>query len=114
MSPLIERIAGAGFENLMLTVDVAASANRENNIRTGFKTPLRPSLRLFWDGALRPRWSTVHLHQDAVPPRHAAFREFLRDARCPGALAHALRDFSQRDHLSWKHVELVRANGAEN
>ena len=37
-------------------MDVPVAANRENNVRSGFQTPLRPTLRLAWDGIVRPRW----------------------------------------------------------
>ena len=47
---LVERARKAGYETLVLTVDIPVSANRENNVRTGFSTPLKPSLRLAWDG----------------------------------------------------------------
>ncbi|MCB7470697.1 alpha-hydroxy-acid oxidizing protein, partial [Lactiplantibacillus plantarum] len=53
---LVARAARAGYETLVLTVDIPVSANRENNVRTGFSTPLKPSLRLAWDGLTRPRW----------------------------------------------------------
>src|SRR6267378_1154688 len=43
---LVERVARAGFDTLVLTVDVPVSANRENNARSGFSRPLRPTLRL--------------------------------------------------------------------
>ncbi|MGE8620196.1 MAG: alpha-hydroxy acid oxidase, partial [Achromobacter spanius] len=52
---LVERALRAGYETLVLTVDIPVSANRENNVRTGFSTPLKPSLRLAWDGLTRPR-----------------------------------------------------------
>ena len=56
MDGLIERIAAAGFGTLVITVDIPVWANRENNVRTGFSMPLRPSLRLAYDGITRPRW----------------------------------------------------------
>ena len=56
IEPLVERVARAGYDTFVLTVDVQVAANRENNVRTGFHTPLRPSLRLAWDGMIRPRW----------------------------------------------------------
>lgn len=45
---LVDRVAAAGYRQLVLTVDIPVSANRENNVRTGFSTPLKPSLRLAW------------------------------------------------------------------
>src|SRR6266853_3720695 len=52
----VDRVARAGFDTLVLTVDVPVSANRENNVRSGFSRPLRPTVRLAWESALRPRW----------------------------------------------------------
>src|SRR6478672_11155896 len=56
IAALVDRVAAAGFGTLVVTVDTQISANRENNVRTGFSTPLRPSLRLTWDGLVRPHW----------------------------------------------------------
>src|SRR3546814_10638361 len=43
---LVARIQAAGYEKLVITVDTPVAANRENNVRAGFTTPLRPSLSL--------------------------------------------------------------------
>jgi L-lactate dehydrogenase (cytochrome) len=43
---LLDRVEAAGFATLVVTVDTPVSGNRENNIRAGFSTPLRPGLRL--------------------------------------------------------------------
>ena len=56
ITDLVDRVARAGYDTLVLTVDVPVAANRENNMRSGFTTPLRPSVRLAWDGITRPRW----------------------------------------------------------
>ena len=44
ITELVERVARAGYDTFVLTVDVQVSDNRENNVRSGFHTPLRPSL----------------------------------------------------------------------
>src|SRR5512134_1152073 len=54
--PLVERAQRAGFDTLVLTVDVQVPANRENNVRSGYNSPLKPTLRLAWDCLMRPRW----------------------------------------------------------
>src|SRR3989442_6026209 len=41
---LIERVQRAGYDTLVVTVDVQVSSNREHYVRTGFNTPLRPTL----------------------------------------------------------------------
>ena len=52
----LTRIGQAGFETLMITVDVPVAGNREENERNGFISPMTPSLRLAIDGASHPRW----------------------------------------------------------
>lgn len=51
------RAAAAGYEVLMISTDVPVRSNRENNVRSGFSLPLRPSARLLFQGAVHPRWS---------------------------------------------------------
>ena len=51
---LLDRVQRTGFRTLVITVDTAALANRENNIRAGFSTPLRPSLGSAWQSILHP------------------------------------------------------------
>jgi L-lactate dehydrogenase (cytochrome) len=106
--PLIGRVAAAGFDTLMITVDVAASANRENNIRSGFRTPLRPSLRLFLDGAVRPRWSIGTFLRTIVQHGMPHFENATANRGAPVMSRHALRDLGQRDHLNWEHFALIR------
>ncbi len=52
-----DRAAAAGYELLMISTDVPVRPNRENNVRSGFTLPLRPSARLLFQGAVHPRWS---------------------------------------------------------
>jgi L-lactate dehydrogenase (cytochrome) len=53
---LLERVGGAGYEVLVVTLDVPVGANRENNLRNGFNMPLRLNAKLALDGLLHPRW----------------------------------------------------------
>ncbi|MBM3372450.1 MAG: alpha-hydroxy-acid oxidizing protein, partial [Betaproteobacteria bacterium] len=46
ITEMVERVAKAGYDTLVLTVDIPVGANRENNVRNGYDAPLRPSLRL--------------------------------------------------------------------
>ena len=106
ITQLVERVARAGYDTLVLTVDVQVSANRENNVRSGFHTPLRPTLRLAWDGIIRPRWlfgmllRTLWLH--GMPH----FENMGR--RVPLISRTEEREPGRRDKLSWKHLELMR------
>jgi L-lactate dehydrogenase (cytochrome) len=106
ITSLVERAARAGYDTFVLTVDVQVIANRENNVRSGFRTPFRPSLRLAWDGIIRPRWlfgmflRTLWLH--GMPH----FENMGR--RVPLISRTAEREPGRRDKLSWKHLELIR------
>lgn len=105
---LVERARQAGYETLVLTVDIPVSANRENNVRTGFSTPLKPSLRLAWDGLTRPRWLAGTFMRTLLAHGMPHFENSFATRGAPIVSSSVLRDFSARDHLSWEHVARIR------
>ncbi|MBD9391897.1 alpha-hydroxy acid oxidase [Acidovorax sp. ACV01] len=105
---LIDRVERAGFRTLVVTVDIPISANRENNIRTGFSTPLRPSLRLAWDGLVRPRWVAGTFLRTLLRHGMPHFENSFATRGAPIVSSTVLRDFSARDHLNWRHIEAIR------
>ncbi len=58
---LVDRAAAAGYEVLILTVDVPKVASRPRDQRNGFETPFRLRGRHFLDFATHPRWSIATL-----------------------------------------------------
>jgi len=54
---LAERARAAGYQTLVLTVDVPEVGRRPRELRHGFKMPFRIGPRQFVDFALHPRWS---------------------------------------------------------
>jgi L-lactate dehydrogenase (cytochrome) len=107
-APLIDRVAAAGFGTLVVTVDVAVLSNRENNIRAGFSTPLRPTLRLAWDGITHPRWLFGNALRTLLTHGMPHFENSFAERGAPILARHVERDFSQRDHLHWGHLEKIR------
>lgn len=105
---LVDRVAAAGFRQLVLTVDIPVSANRENNVRTGFSTPLKPSLRLAWDGLTRPAWTTSVFLRTLARHGMPHFENSFATRGAPIVSSNVLRDFSARDHLDWEHVARIR------
>lgn len=105
---LVERVANAGFDVLVLTVDTPTRANRENNVRAGFTTPLRPSLRLFWDGMVRPRWTVSTLLRTICMHGMPHFENSFATRGAPIIARNIERDFSKRDHLDWGHFDAIR------
>jgi L-lactate dehydrogenase (cytochrome) len=103
---MVERVARGGFDTLVLTVDVPVGANRENNVRSGFNRPLRPTLRLAWDSALRPRWLCGMFLRTLITHGMPHFEN--TGVRAPLITRTAERYTGPRDKLSWPHVELMR------
>ncbi len=106
ITPLVERAQATGFETLVLTVDVQVSANRENNVRAGYSSPLKPSLRLAWDGMVRPRW-LLGTFGRTILNHGMPHLENMGFPRIP-ILGNIDRPRMSRDGLSWEHVELMR------
>lgn len=108
ITQLVSRIAASGFKTLVLTVDSQILANREHNIRAGFSTPLRPSLRLFWDGISHPRWLLGTALRTLVRHGMPHFENNYAQRGAPILARNVARDFGGRDHLTWAHVQQVR------
>jgi L-lactate dehydrogenase (cytochrome) len=105
---LIERVARAGYETLVLTVDVPVAANREHNVRAGFSTPLRPSLGLAWEGITHPRWLFGTFLRTLARHGMPHFENNYATRGAPALSAAAVRDYSDRGHLNWEHFRLLR------
>lgn len=105
---LIERIERAGFRNLVITVDYAVPPNPDNNRRSGFSSPIRPSARLVLDGLLKPRWLYGTFYKTL---RHHGIPHFENNHATRGIPVisrNVNRDFSGRTHLDWDYLALVR------
>lgn len=63
---LLERARSAGFEALVLTVDVPISGDRRRDVRNGMTIPPTLNWKTFLDGALHPRWLADFLTTDPV------------------------------------------------
>ncbi|NJD87242.1 MAG: alpha-hydroxy-acid oxidizing protein, partial [Betaproteobacteria bacterium] len=107
--PLVERIAAAGYGTLVVTVDVPMSGNRENNVRAGFSTPLRPGLRMAWDGMVRPRWTFGTFLRTIAQYGMPHFENNFATRGAPILSPSVLRDFSDRGDLDWNHFSKIRA-----
>jgi L-lactate dehydrogenase (cytochrome) len=103
---LVERVERAGFDTLVLTIDTPVNANRENNVRSGFHKPLRPTPQLAWDCLSHPRWFFGMLVRTVINHGMPYFENM--GERVPLIARKSERDRGNRDELSWKHVELMR------
>lgn len=105
---LIDRVERAGFETLVLTLDASIMPNRENYLRGGFSSPLRPGPRLAWDGLTRPRWLLGTALRTLLRHGMPHFENNHAERGPPIVSSNVVRDFGSRDHLSWADVADVR------
>lgn len=108
IAALIDRVSAAGVDTLVLTVDTPVAANRENNVRAGFSTPLRPSVGLAWQGVTHPRWLIGTFLRTLARHGMPHFENNYATRGAPILSGNVLRDFSDRGHLNWQHVAAIR------
>jgi (S)-mandelate dehydrogenase len=68
---LLGRAEVAGYEVLVVTVDVPQPGKRDRDIRNGLKIPFKPTMRTLIELMSRPRWSVASLRNG--PPRLGNF-----------------------------------------
>ena len=106
ITELVERVAQAGYDTLVLTVDIPVGSNRENNVRNGYNAPLRPSLRLALQCLAHPRWLLGTALRTYFTTGMPHFENMGK--RTPLVSSTAVRERANRDHLNWEHVALMR------
>ncbi len=82
---MADRARRAGYETLVLTVDVPEVARRPRDARNGFSVPFRMTPRAFWGFATHPRWSLATLAAGVPRPRNFDTGAFDRGASRAGA-----------------------------
>ncbi|WP_233342808.1 alpha-hydroxy acid oxidase [Burkholderia cepacia] len=108
IAALVERVKRAGFQTLVITVDTPVAANRENNLRAGFSTPLRPRFRLAWEGLSHPRWLAGTFAATILRHGMPHFENNYATRGAPILSPTVERDFSDRGHLDWWHLSAIR------
>lgn len=81
--PIIERARAAGYEKLVLTVDVPQVSKRIRDLQNGFAMPFKIGPAQFIDFACHPRWSIPMLLHGVPFPENFVIngkKEFKRDA----------------------------------
>lgn len=108
IDPLVQRAAAAGYDTLVVTVDVPVLANRENNVRNGFSAPLRPSLALAWQGITHPRWTVKTFFRTLLRHGMPHFENNFAHRGAPIMARSVMRDFGTRDALDWANLAAIR------
>lgn len=105
---LVERVKAAGFRTLVITADTPVSGNRENMVRAGFSTPLRPSLGLAWHGITHPRWLFGNFLRTIAQRGMPHFESAYAHRGAPILSQTAVREMGDRGHLNWDYFRTVR------
>ena len=106
---MVNRVTAAGIDTFVITADSAVVPSRENNLRTGYRTPIRPNLALLRDGLTHPRWSLGTFLRTFVHHGVPYFENAGPGRGAPLLSRRAVRDFSGREGLDWDVVRLVRS-----
>lgn len=107
--PMVERIAAAGYEVLVMTGDVPVAGNREDSKRDRFGAPLTPTLTATLQVAAKPRWLFGTFARTLMTRGMPHFENMDVDRGPPIVARDVVRSFAGRATLSWRHAELVRA-----
>lgn len=108
IAALLTRVAKCGIETLVVTLDSAVVPSRENNLRSGYSTPFRPNLSLFWQGATHPRWALGTFLRTFAQHGTPHFENATATRGAPLLSRQAVRDFVGREVLSWETLAEVR------
>ncbi len=105
---LVMRALNAGFEALILTSDVAAMGNREDNRRNGFTTPLKLNMRNLIDGALHPRWSVDVFLRTLLDSGVPRYQNVSRDGN-ERIIDSKVAEFQERrEEVNWEDFRWLR------
>lgn len=102
---IVARAQTAGYQALVLTVDVPVGGYRERDIRHGFQLPFKPSLSFAWDVCTHPAWA-AQLLCSGVPE----FVNLQPDADAPGSaeVQAALLTRAMDRTLAWESLRWLR------
>jgi isopentenyl diphosphate isomerase/L-lactate dehydrogenase-like FMN-dependent dehydrogenase len=105
---LVDRARNAGYETLVLTVDVPQVSRRLRDLRNGFQMPFSMTPKLFMDFATHPHWSLATLWQGVPEPINfksiSGHEKFDRNASRAGADW----EFLDRLRAKWKGHLIVK------
>ena len=103
---MIERCKAAKFDVLALTVDTITGGNRERDLRTGFTSPPRLTLKSLLSFALHPRWAINHFtHEKFDLPQ---LKDYVKEG---SSISVSVGDYFSTmldQSMNWQDAEDVR------
>lgn len=107
---LLSRARAAGFNTLVLTVDVPVASRRERQLRSGLQQPPKLTPRLFAQVCMRPAWALGTARTGM--PRMKLMDDYAAKIQGPteGLSSTAHVGYLLRTSPDWSYVEWLRAN----
>jgi (S)-mandelate dehydrogenase len=102
---LVERADAAGYEALVVTLDMPTGGKRERDLRNGFTVPLKPSWRMARDFATHPAWSCQMLRHGQPRFENLAGTE---ESTGPGASIAARAAETLDGSFDWRALQRLR------
>lgn len=110
---LVDRVAAAGVETLVVTGDTPVLGNREHNVRSGFSMPISVTPKVAFECAMSPRW-TLGVVARTFLKHGAPYFENTDAERGPPMMSRQKRNTNARDELSWDHIKAIRTRWKGN
>jgi len=105
---LVERARAAGYETLVVTVDGAASANREYNLRNGFTIPFTFTRKNITDVLMHPRWFFGVLARYMLTTGMPRYENYPSEIKYKVTAAPMGRSQMKNDTLNWEDLKVLR------
>jgi isopentenyl diphosphate isomerase/L-lactate dehydrogenase-like FMN-dependent dehydrogenase len=105
---LVERARAAGYEALVVTVDGAASPNREYNLRNGFTIPFTFTRKNIADVLTHPRWLLGVLARYMVTTGMPRYENYPSEIKYKVTAAPMGRSQMKNDSLNWEDLKVLR------
>jgi L-lactate dehydrogenase (cytochrome) len=103
---MLSRAKEANFDVLALTVDTITGGNRERDLRTGFTSPPRLTLRSLVSFALHPRWAVDYYSHEKF--ELSQLKDYVKEG---SNIALSVAEYFSTmldQSMSWKHAEELR------
>jgi L-lactate dehydrogenase (cytochrome) len=103
---MIDRCIAANFDVLALTVDTITGGNRERDLRTGFTSPPRLTLKSLLSFALHPKWAVNYFTHDRF--ELPQLKDYIKEG---SNVSVSVRDYFSTmldQSMNWQDAEQVR------
>ncbi len=105
---LVDRVRAAGISTLVITVDVPVPGNRRATYRQGFEYPMRPGVKIAFDGLCHPRWLIGTFLRTLACHGMPHIENYDKGRGIPIISARAPQRRHVRDALNWEDIKWLR------